>query len=76
MPSTFLNEDQEGIAGMVLIVEVGPNVEVIGEPQAIEETVLRSDLIILPLDVRKEELTMVLPFCFNLSVLGCGALPV
>ena len=49
MPSTFLNEDQEGIAGMVLIVEVGPNVEVIGEPQAIEEVVLRSDLIILPL---------------------------
>lgn len=49
MPSTFLNEDQEGIAGVVLIAGVGPNVEVLGEPQAIEETVLRFDLIILPL---------------------------
>jgi hypothetical protein len=49
MPSTFLNDDQERIAGVVLIVEVGTNVEVFGDPQAIEETVLRFNLIILPL---------------------------
>jgi hypothetical protein len=45
MPSTFLNDDQERIAGVVRIVGVGTNVEVFGAPQAIEETVLRFDLI-------------------------------
>ena len=45
MPSTFLNDEQERIAGVVLIVEVGTNVEVFGDPQVIGETVLRFDLI-------------------------------
>ncbi|PQP34585.1 hypothetical protein C6A37_07025 [Desulfobacteraceae bacterium SEEP-SAG9] len=47
MPSTFLKEDQKRIAEAALIVEVGLQVEVITDRQAIAQNILRFDQIIL-----------------------------